>query len=309
MYSVRKQRMEYQFDGPTVGQYPHKFTHDERFQYRVKVQPVAGRLEFSIRCADTRMAAMAAEREWMGFPKRGAFQSIAKDPEDSKRRAKLRAKGMVRLLALELGVDRMFTFTIRMMGEPVPYDTVLKAWDGFRRSMETHCPGFRYIATPERQKNGQWHIHAGTRGFLNINVLRRLWQASLNRALGRSQLLTTGPDSPGHVHVGNKGRLMGDSVRKATRIASYISKYIGKAMDAAFNRKKYFHSHGVTITPAQRQWLAAQSCDEALEHVLRQYGLVNCVEGVMSACTVPVWRRDACSAWFSIHVDDIPPPF
>jgi len=301
--------MENEFTAPAAGQYPHKFTHEERFQYRVKVQPVAGRLEFSIRCADTRMAALAAQRQWMGFPKRGLGQSVAKDPEDAKRRAKLRAKGMVRLLALELGIDRMFTFTIRITGEPVPYDTVLKAWDGFRRSMEKHCPGFRYIATPEKQKNGQWHIHAGTHGFLNINVLRGLWLASLNRVLGRSKLLTSGSDSPGHVHVGNKGRLLGDSVRKATRIASYISKYIGKAMDAAFNRKKYFHSHGVVVTAAQRQWLAADGRETAIVEVMRAYGLLDEDREVFMAYDVPVWRRDACSAWFSVDVGAIPPPF
>lgn len=304
-----RNRMENEFTAPAAGQYPHKFTHEERFQYRVKVQPVAGRLEFSIRCADTRMAALAAQRQWMGFPKRGLGQSVAKDPEDAKRRAKLRAKGMVRLLALELGIDRMFTFTIRKDGDVMPYDQVLKAWDGFRRSIEKHYPGFRYIATPEQQKNGQWHIHAGTHGFLNINVLRGLWLASLNRVLGRSKLLTSGSDSPGHVHVGNKGRLLGDSVRKATRIASYISKYIGKAMDAAFNRKKYFHSHGVVVTAAQRQWLAANNRESAIIEVMRGHGLIDEVRGVFMAFDVAVWRRDACSAWFSVDVDAIPPPF
>lgn len=301
--------MENEFTGPCPGTYPYKFTQDERFQYRAKIQPVAGRLEFSIRCADTRMAANAARREFMQYPKRGVGVSIAKDPEDSKRRAKLRAKGMVRLLALELRIDRMFTFTIRKTGDAVPYDIVLKAWDGFRRSMEKHYPGFRYLATPEKQKNGQWHIHAGTHGFLNINILRGLWLASLNRVLGRSPLLTSGGDSPGHVHVGNKGKLLGDAVRKATRIASYISKYIGKAMDTAFNRKKYFHSHGVTVTPAQRQWLAANDRESALVEVMKAYGLIDEERGVFMAFDVPVWRRDACSAWFAVEVDSIPPPF
>lgn len=294
---------------PVAGQFPYRYTQDDRFQYRVKVQPVAGHLEFSLRCVDTRLSANAARREWEGFPKRGVSTSEAKDPEDSIRRSKLRAKGMVRLLALELAIDRMFTFTIRHTGEPMPYDLVLKAWDLFRRSMETAYPDFRYIATPERQKNGQWHIHAGTHGFMNINVLRRLWHSALNRVLGRSLMLTSGKDTPGHVHIGTKGHLLGDRVKKASKIACYISKYIGKAMDVALNRKKYFHSYGVQITPAQRKWLEACTRDGALLEIMQAYGLVDEAGGVYTGWDIPVWRRDGNSAWFRVEAQAIPPPF
>lgn len=290
------------------GQFPYRYTHDDRFQYRVKVQPVAGHLEFSIRCVDTRLAANVARREWEGYPLRGVTTSVAKDPDDIIRRSKLRAKGMVRLLALELAIDRMFTFTIRHTGTPLDYDRVLKAWDIFRRSMETAYPDFRYIATPEKQKNGQWHIHAGTHGFMNINVLRRLWHSALNRVLGRSPMLTSGKDSPGHVHIGTRGHLMGDRVKKASKIACYISKYIGKAMDMAINRKKYFHSYGVEITPAQRKWLEACTRDGALKEVMKAYGLWHSDFDV-PAVDFPIWRRDGNSAWFRVDTEAIPPPF
>lgn len=296
------------FDSPPSGAYPFRLTHEDRFQYRVKVQPVADRLEFSLRCVDTRLAANAARREWEGFPVRGQKTSVATDPEDTLRRSKLRAKGMVRLLALQMRIDRMFTFTIRLVGSPVPYDDVLKAWDSFRRSMEKHYPDFRYIATPELQKNGQWHIHAGTHGFMNINVLRRLWQTSLNRVLGRDLSLTSGVDSPGTVNIATRGRLLGDAARKSTKIAAYISKYIGKAMDVAFNRKKYFHSYGVQITPAQRRWIEASTRDGALLEVMKAYGLWHS-EFDAPAVDVNIWRRDSCSAWFAVEVDAIPPPF
>lgn len=301
--------MENTLSDPVQGQFPYRFTHEDRFQYRVKVQPVANRLEFSIRCADTRMAALAAQREWEGFPVRGKTTSEAKDPEDSVRRAKLRAKGMVRLLALQLEIDRMFTFTIRLVGTPLPYNDVLEAWDMFRRAMEKHYPDFKYIATPEMQKNGQWHIHAGTHGFMNINVLRSIWQRSLNKVMGRSLLLTSGADSPGAVNIATRGKILGDKVRKSTKIANYISKYIGKAMDVAFNRKKYFHSYGVVITPAQRKWLEANTREGALLEVMRAYGLIDEERGVFDAFDLSVWRRDANSAWFAVDVGGIPPPF
>jgi len=294
---------------PSTGTYPHRFTHEDRFQYRVKVQPVAGRLEFSIRCADTRMAALSARREWEGFPVRGKTTSTAADPQDTLRRSKLRAKGMVRLLALQMRIDRMFTFTIRLVGEPVPYDDVLKAWDTFRRSIEKHYPDFRYIATPEKQKNGQWHIHAGTAGFMNVNILRKVWQFALNRVLGRDQSLTSGADSPGAVNIATRGKILGDSVRKSTKIANYISKYIGKAMEVSFNRKKYFHSYGVQITPAQRKWLESCTRDGALVEVMKAYGLIDEENNIFTGWDLNVWRRDACSAWFAVDVEAIPPPF
>lgn len=292
------------------GKFPFRYTQDDRFQYRVKVQPVAGQLEFSIRCVDTRQAANASRREFMGYPKRGVGQTSSVDPQDSIRRAKLRAKGMVRLLALQMGIDRMFTFTIRHTGTPLPYDDVLKAWDYFRRSMEKAVPDFKYLATPEKQKNGQWHIHAGVHGFVNINLLSKLWHLALNRVLKRSRMLTSGVDSPGHVHVSNRGQLLGDSVRKASKIAGYISKYIGKSMEAAFNRKKYFHSYGVQVTAAQRQWLESCTRDGAICEVMRAYGLWDDEYGLPNAAgDVPVWRRDGNSAWFRVQADSIPPPF
>lgn len=301
--------MENTLADPPSGQFPYRLTYEDRFQFRVKVQPVADRLEFSIRAVDTRLQAMAAQREWEGYPIRGKLTSSSKDPEDGLRRSKLRAKGMVRLLALQLRIDRMFTFTIRLIGTPLPYDDVLKAWDTFRRSMEEHYPDFKYIATPEKQKNGQWHIHAGTRGFINVNVLLRLWQRALNKVMGRSLLLTSGSDSPGAVNVSTRGKLVGDNVRKSSRIAGYISKYIGKCMEAAFNRKKYFHSYGVVITPAQRRWLLADNCEAAIAEVLLAYGVIGVGLPERRSWDWKIWMRDSCSAWFAVNIDCLPPPF
>jgi hypothetical protein len=297
------------WSAPAAGQFPARFTQDERFQFAVKVQPVAGQLEFSIRPVDTRLSAMAAQRQWMGFPKRGVVQSEAKDPEDSRRRSRLRAKGMVRLLALELKVDRMLTFTIRNTGTLVTYEQLLKAWDLFRRMAERWDPTFRYLATPERQKSGQWHIHAGVHGYVNIKIITRMWQSALNRMLGRSQSLIHGPDSPGTCNI-RAGQLRGSQGRRSTKIASYISKYIGKELDVALNKKKYFHTYGVKVTPAQRRWLEAGSRDDAISEVLGLYGLVCAnAEGVLRINLPTIWMRDGCSAWFSVDAAGIPPPF
>jgi hypothetical protein len=131
-----------------------------------------------------------------------------------------------------------------------------------------------------------------------------MWQSALNRVLKRSQSLVHGADSPGTFNI-PPARYEGSKARKGARIARYISKYIGKSLDAEFNRKSHFHTVGIKITPAQRQWLNAQSRDSALIEVLTAWGLID-----MGVPTVAIWNRDSCSAWFTVSADLAqPPPF
>jgi hypothetical protein len=264
---------------------------------------VAGQLEFSIRTVDTRLAAMAARRQWEGCPKR-VGPSPDTDREDNIRKAKLRAKAQVKLLAMELGVDRLLTFTIRKVGDAVmDYDQVLKAWDHFRRYAQVYDSNFAYVAAPEVQKNGQFHIHAGVRGFINVRIYTRMWQSALNRVLKRSQRLVSGPDSPGTCNVTKA--LRGPVLSKAKNIARYIAKYIGKALETGFNRKSHFHTKGIKITPALAKWLEAGTRDEAIMEVLRAYDLID----DMGIPSVDIWFRDSCSAWFSCdaRLSQVPP--
>lgn len=296
--------MEHQFIGPAKGQYPYRNTNEDRFQYRVKVQPVAGTLEVSIRPTDTRLAAMAAMRAWMGYPKRIEPKPDT-DREDNIRKSKLRAKSTIKLMAMEMGVDRLLTFTIRKTDTLMEYDQVLKAWDLFRRMAARWDSGFRYIAAPEVQKNGQYHIHAGVSGFINVRIFTRMWQSALNRVLKRPQGLIHGSDSPGTCNVTKA--LRGATLQKASNIARYIAKYVGKALDASFNRKAYFHTVGIKVTPAQCRWLEAQNRESAIVEVMRGLGLLDSGVGF----DINVWRRDSCSAWFSVPVtlETFPPPF
>jgi hypothetical protein len=294
---------QYNFFESPEGQFPHRFTHDDRFQYRAKFQPVAGQIECSVRQNDTRLWANAARREWEGRPNR-LGPAPETDRLDNIRKSKLRAKGQVKLLAMEMGVDRLLTFTIRKVGDSVmDYDTVLKAWDYFRRMALRWDKTFCYVAAPEVQKNGQFHIHAGVHGFINVRIFTRMWQSALNRVLGRSQKLVTGPDSPGTCNVTKAVR--GATLQKAKNIARYVAKYIGKALDTGFNRKSFFHTTGIAITPAQAQWLESQTRDAAVREVLAGLGLID-QYGVPK---VSIWNRDGQSAWFTFPYEAIAPPF
>ena len=289
------------------GLYPFRNTYDDRFQYRVKAQPVAGQIEFSIRPVDTRLAAMAAQREWMGFPKRITPVDQARR-EEYTFRSHQRAKSRIKLLCMEMGVDRMFTYTIRLVdGVPIGYDDLIAAWDYYRRAVARYDKSFRYVAVPEKQKSGQWHVHAGIAGYANIVVHRRLWQSALNHVLKRDKSLTSKGDSPGTVNVPPHREYHGSRVSKAKKISCYVSKYVSKSLETEFNRKSYFQTHGVKVTPAQAQWLESQTRDQAVREVLDAYGLLDDLGVPM----VSIWNRDSCSAWFSVPQSSIgpPPPF
>lgn len=291
---------------PTPGQFPHRFTQDDRFQFRVKVQPVAGMLEFTVRTIDTRLSAMAAQRQWMGFPKRiGPSQTT--DTADNVRRSHERAKGRIRLLCLELRVDRMLTFSIRKVGERIlSRDEFLKVWEIFRRRMEKNDKSFSYVAVPELQKNGMFHMHVGIHGYANIDTVRTAWQKALNKFLGRALTLLQGEDSPGTVNMKWSHRY-GDTATSAQRIASYISKYISKDHTSDFNRKSYFHTTDVKIAPARAMWLRAETMEEALREVVGMYDLIG-EEGMPLFGNI--WRRDRYFSKFSMQTTSMrPPPF
>lgn len=286
-----------------LGQYPHRFTQDDRFQYTVKVQPVAGHLEFFVRAADTRLPAMAAERAFHGFNAIGKTRMVPIADEskrlDNQLRATQRAQRRIRLLSMEAGVDRLFTFTTRAN---IGRDTLLKAWDMFRRVMERNIKEFRYVATIENHKSGQLHIHAGLSGFHNVNHLRKIWHTCLNRTLGRAQYLVSGPDSPGNVNVPKtRSRTRYSGVRGAIAIAGYIAKYVGKQVGCEFNRKKYMHSKNVVVQESVTRWLKSEVLWDALVEAAERFGFVGQIDQV---------RFFGGSAFLRVDVADLdPPPF
>ena len=295
---------EPRFDtSPPLGAFPHRFTQDDRFQYRVKVQPAGQCLEFVVRAADTRKAAEADYRQWAGIPRGPRLEpETEEDREDSLRRSTERAKRMVRLLSLELQADRLLTFTTR---DTFPLEDLQVIWDRFCRLARAADPSFAYIAVPEPHKDrDHWHIHAAYKGWININVVRRMWHAAIITFTGRQRSSTRGADSPGNVDVQYRGT-KAHGISKTRRIAGYISKYITKDLVQRFNKKRYWHTKGVRVPDAQRQWLEAENLDEAMREVMRSYGLL--VDSGLPA--VKVWKPGNL-AFFWVDVAKLPePPF
>lgn len=286
---------------PPPGTYPYRFTQDDRFQYRAKVQSAGDCLEFVVRAVDTRRCAEQDYRNWLGV-KRGKRLEPPPDTEreDSIRRSTERARRMVRLLCLEMRADRLLTFTTR---ETYAIDQLQVIWDRFCRMARTFDPSFKYIAVPEPHKDrDHWHIHAAYRGWVNINVVRRMWQAAIFSVTGRPHHSdASGARSPGNVDIQFRGR--GAGISRARRIAGYISKYITKDLIERFNKKRYWHTKGVKVPESVREWLESKDLNTAVIELMRAHGLL--VDGQFPA--VKVWRPGNL-AFFWVEKDSLPPP-
>lgn len=295
--------------GPAPGSYPHRLTYEDRFQYRVKVQPAGECLEFVVRPSDTRLAAMADRNAWLGLQRGPRSEpSSDADREDSVRRSVERSRRMVRLLAIQIRADRLLTFTTRGVYDR---ETLQVIWDRFNRLARRVMGGFQYVAVPEPHPTNpaHLHIHAAVSGWVNISLLRRVWHAAIQSVDAGARLHVaahggaSGKGSPGNVDVQYRGRAFG--LNKTRRIASYIGKYITKDLLPIFNKKRYWVTKGVAVPDPLRKWLAADNLDEAIREVMRMHGLL--VDQEYPA--VKVWRPGAL-AFFWVPVSGLPePPF
>lgn len=294
-------------NSPPPGVFPYRHTQDDRHQYRVKVQPAGKCLEFVVRSVDTQKCADADYRAWAGIKRGQRVEPLTDtDRQDILRRSTERAKRQVRLLALTMGADRLLTFTTR---ETYALETLQVIWDRFCRLARAFDPSFQYIAVPEPHKDrDHWHIHAAYRGWININVCRRMWHAAIASVNGRSSdraASYAGKGSPGNVDVQYRGRKGVSDISKARRIAGYISKYITKELVERFNKKRYWHTKGIKVEERKMQWLEAATLKDAIVETMRRFGLL--VDNQFPVCSA-VWNPGNM-AFFWVETHALEPPF
>lgn len=246
-----------------------------------------GRLEGVVRWTDLQRVLNACD-PWV--KRRGPRMEPQAQDGEVIERARRRARQAVRDWCLRAHADRMATFGTRAA---ILFDTLLKRWDRFRRYYWEALhrdwervgkprgepePQFVYCAVPEphtgemytkrgltrpvRPENGRphYHLHVALRGTFRLDLALPIWHA-----------LCAG-DFPNGVASGSKCHgsinIKVFHARRASEdvysvIANYIAKYVGKSLEAAFNRKKYWASR---VPPAQvnqvilrsRDWLECQ---------------------------------------------------
>ncbi|CAJ0722678.1 MAG: Rep protein [Ralstonia sp.] len=167
-----------------------------------------------------------------------------------------RAKQNVRLRCKTARVTHMITLTTRECITDL--ERFLKLWDAFRRIMARHRE-FHYIAVPEPQKRGAWHMHVAVSGRAALNLARRAW---LKVVCGRGK---------GYCHIRNPQGAHFGKQWKLDALASYIAKYIGKEIaDTRFNKKKYYTSRGINVPEAVVYAIESNrgDCADAIKDVL-----------------------------------------
>lgn len=162
---------------------------------------------------------------------------VSERSDDERRAGSVhRAKTSIRQRCLAQGIDRMLTLTYRE--NVVDRERCEADFARYCDLMQARGLLKSYVAVPERQTRGAWHVHIAIRGYLCVQVARRLWHQ------------VVGGDN-GNVDIAMKRnreiRQAGPAVA-AAKCAAYIGKYVGKAVkDCPKGARSYW---------ATRRWAA-----------------------------------------------------
>lgn len=150
-------------------------------------------------------------------------------------RAARRARQVVRWRAMAIGVDRLLTLTYRENMQDL--QECRRHFDLFRRRMQKAGYLEHFVAVPERQQRGAWHVHIAIKGWIPVDVVRENWRAVAG---------------DGNIDIARSRR--GDF--DAKRIAAYLAKYIGKAFDEVSDgRTRYWASRGAPSPVVSEHWV------------------------------------------------------
>lgn len=152
-------------------------------------------------------------------------QELLDRAADNRARSTRRARTRVRRLAKAKGLTVLLTLTYRENMQD--RDRMARDFDAFVKRVRRVIPGFEYVCVFERQKRGAWHAHIAVQRvlshYLHKGALVRSY--TLLRSMWRG---IVGADN-GNVDVSRNKRVN----RSAAKLASYLSKYIGKTFDQA----------------------------------------------------------------------------
>ena len=249
-----------------------------RWRMVAKVVPLGDdRAEITVRKANLQRVIDSAQ---MVRPRGRRLERLERDPEDIARAAK-RAQKSVRHLCQLHKVDRMLTFGTRAT---IELSVLLTRYQRFARAYERRAGRgkFNYVAVPEPHADGvHWHLHVAIAGWFELQVALSIWHA-----------LCAGDDED-HL-VNGSINVKTFRVRNATEdivsiIAGYIAKYVGKSLEAAFNKKSYWATR-VERDETQFHILDSDTPEAALQEVCVKWGVdVRSIVMTHEGCFFPLF--------------------
>lgn len=146
-----------------------------------------------------------APLEFPGSAPRRAHAALVADGVERDERSVRRTRKTFRYLMHSLAPDRMLTLTYRENMQD--YETAAHNLNVFIRRLKRQYPGIVFVAVAEKQQRGAWHWHIALRQWVNVSLVREMWEY-------------------GQINIRRK------TVKASVgRAASYLSKYLSKAVD------------------------------------------------------------------------------
>ena len=189
-------------------------------------------------------------------------------------RSARRAKQAVHHLVRQIGADHMLTLSTRE--NITDKDKFFEIFARFIRLVRTKqvftknyngesfnilitkkIPSqYFYVATPELQERGAYHMHIACVGKQDISLLRACWYVALGGTANDK-----GEHVLGQIDVqSDKKRFSGEtSVFKTFKLVSYLTKYVTKSFLTSdlMGEKRYSSSRGVPKPQIQKRYLTA----------------------------------------------------
>ncbi len=181
--------------------------------------------------------------------------------ENSLESSRRRTKRMIRWQCKNIGADHLVTFTTRELS-----NTPGKLWSMWQRLVKAYRQAtgddLPYVAVPEPHPSNpdHWHLHVATHGFFKLKIARALWWSICG---GRG----TGNVQVEYIKVRQGGWV-------AAKVASYISKYVTKALISSerFNKKRYSVARSI-LEKRHHVKLEAKTLGEAFSEACRRFGI------------------------------------
>lgn len=250
------------------------FRRFDETEYAVKFRRYPGG---NLKATIVQFSAIAKERASFMFHNPGYISLKPKDElsleaKEAKRLASherniSRARSVVTDLIMMLEGDRLITLTYR---DNVQDREKVKAdLKEFLRLVRKRYEDFKYVAVPELQERGAFHIHIAVKGFFDINYLRACWYRAIGGNVG-----DTGDSTLGQIDITSPKEKKWGSRSESWRskeLARYLTKYLHKTFDASqFDKKRYWSARDLKKPPVVRFWLCASNMYEAIPELINR---------------------------------------